>query len=248
MRKTFIPFLIANLFVLGSLIGTAFLTSQQPQLPSYEIPAVQDTANLEQPGPSNLLGPMRSTVAVLSARETVKGAGVIIKFRAGEEILILTAYHVIRSDVGHVVPVALMIGGIVIPTDIVKTNEDWDLAILRSRIVAPVNGPETKLAPLSPQRGDNIWFIGHPNGNVGNISHGILANILQAEKGLRYYRLDALAYFGNSGGGVFNREGDLVGILVAVETRATFSIPRHLVPGGTLSVSLMNLSAFVSLD
>jgi S1-C subfamily serine protease len=63
---------------------------------------------------------------------------------------------------------------------------------------------------------------------------------------LRYYRIDAPIFYGNSGGGMFNNNGELIGVADAVEYSRNPDGSSQLVPGGGLCVSLYNVRQFVA--
>ena len=89
-------------------------------------------------------------------------------------------------------------------------------------------------------------MIGHPRGIIGNITRGVLSNILHVQDDLRYYRIDAPIFYGNSGGGMYNHLGELVGVADAVEYSRNPGGSTQLVPGGGLCVSLYNVNKLVA--
>jgi serine protease Do len=63
----------------------------------------------------------------------------------------------------------------------------------------------------TPQVGDSIWVIGSPLGIPGEVTQGIISN-----KSPFGYSIDARALPGNSGGGCYNIDGQLIGILIGI--------------------------------
>lgn len=100
--------------------------------------------------------------------------------------------------------------------EVVELLREQDLALLevtdpiKSKRVAPIAGS-------SPVNGDMIWVIGFGAGIEDIISHGIVAKAEVYSKHTKYTHcvlIDASAYYGNSGGGVFNVNGALVGVFL----------------------------------
>jgi len=148
------------------------------------------------------------------------GAGTVIK-KTENRMYILTCYHVVEdivkfnemglpmgATVGYSKTDELntVVGMIVYGAKIIKSNKDKDLALLEVRIVD--NELEARpIAENEPQKGDTVYSIGSPLGLLRTISKGILSN---KEDG--FYISDNTTTFGNSGGGLFNIKGELIGV------------------------------------
>ena len=82
-----------------------------------------------------------------------------------------------------------------------------------------------KLAPELALIGSEVWVIGSPVGrgkygrDFNSITKGIVTNIVTRDDAL-YYSTDAAVYFGNSGGAMFNKDLEIVGL-------ASFLIVTH---------------------
>lgn len=193
-----------------------------------------------------------STVSLMGLSDSsivVVATGVVIKNAAGYPVLVLTADHAIRSlqkRQGEHSPV--LVGNKrtkeVFFTFIAKQDEKLDLALLRGIVSVEKDGPAAILSSTEPRLGEFVWCIGSHSGLERNISRGILSNIV-IEKGISYYRTDANLYFGNSGGGMFNKKNELIGIIHAMVFNETFVIPQ-LVPGSTIAVSLPHIRKFLA--
>jgi len=148
------------------------------------------------------------------------GAGTIIK-KTENEMYILTCYHVVEEIIdlqskGINIPITIgyseidrknIIAGLIIYTaEIIKTNKEKDLALLKTSLV------DNKLiavdiAKEEPQKGDIVYSVGSPLGLLRTISKGILSN-----KQNGFYFSDNTITFGNSGGGLYNEKGELIGV------------------------------------
>jgi len=144
-----------------------------------------------------------------------EGSGTVIK-KTDTEMYILTCYHVVEGT--DVVSVGYnktdktgRIGGMVIfAGEVIKTDIDNDLALVKTFVVDN-NLEVVTLAKNEPKRGDTVYTVGNPLGIPRNISKGILSNKIDG-----FYITDALTTFGNSGGGLFNRDGELIGVPIKV--------------------------------
>lgn len=151
---------------------------------------------------------------------TSSGAGTVIK-KTENKMYILTCYHVVNNviflnEIGLALKVTVgysktdkynYIAGLMIyGAKVIKFDKNRDLALLEVNIV----DKELEARPIAknePEKGDTIYSVGNPLGTLRTISKGILAN---KEKG--FYLTDNTITFGNSGGGLFNNKGELIGV------------------------------------
>lgn len=157
------------------------------------------------------------------------GAGVLIDNNG----LILTNYHVVERSLG--LSVIVFGDTIMYQADTVRTNKILDLAIIR--IHKKLN--DEQIVTLGKQSsiwiGDDIFIIGYPYGCAFTVTKGIISGIgrtsIISPYGIRpdgLLQIDAALNPGNSGGGLFNDEGELIGIntLKLSESEGlSFSIP-----------------------
>jgi len=149
------------------------------------------------------------------------GSGTVIK-KTKKEMYILTCHHVIKDVIdlnNDMVKVIVAyskykyennkyksIGQILYTGEIYKNNELLDLTILKVNFVDE-NLIEVKLAENEPKLGDIIYTVGNPLGVERNLSKGIISNIVD-----EFYISDGTVTLGNSGGGLFNDKGELIGV------------------------------------
>lgn len=147
------------------------------------------------------------------------GAGVIVA-ASGDTVQILTAAHLFRDQKGQVRTITGVVGfygktgGIGETSDIIQImfSTTADLAVVS--VVAP-RSPYTvaRLAETLPDVGDALVVVGHPQGKqlfVESPAAVISRNVVTYDFA---FRCDTCAP-GDSGGGVFNSDGALVGIEV----------------------------------
>jgi len=180
------------------------------------------------------------------------GSGTIIK-KTKDSMYLLTCAHVIddviwineqginekakvmysKSDENNIVR-----GIIVYEAEIKKYDTDNDLALLQIKVLDD-NLEELPVAENEPIKGDTVYSIGNPLGYERTISKGILSN-----KDEDFYMSDNTSTFGNSGGGLFNIKGELIGIPSNVDG---YKVGLDFVPESSLalSISLPRIKAFL---
>lgn len=135
---------------------------------------------------------------------------------------ILTAAHCTEDEDEFEYIVAKQAGGVrsepavTYSAKLVKVNSDRDLALLQA-----LEGPEyhavAKLAVEMPQVGDPIFVIGHPLGMYWTYAVGTVGAYYSGVVGIDstgpFIQILAPITHGNSGGGVFDANGNLVGIV-----------------------------------
>ena len=154
-----------------------------------------------------------------------EGAGTVVK-KTDDSMYILTCLHVIQDIVNlneNGLAVNAKIGystydditkvnGLVIyGVKIIKIDKEHDLALLKSNYVDK-NLEVAPLATITPKKGDVVYSIGSPLGILRTISRGIISNVIE-----EFFYSDNTTTFGNSGGGLYNEHGELIGVPSNVE-------------------------------
>lgn len=144
-----------------------------------------------------------------------RGAGVIID----ENAQILTSLHVVRDALEiHV----LFMDGTRSTAQIVTTQPENDIALLRADQPPPQFVPAVMGNPNALNIGDDVFAVGSPFGLTGSESAGIVSGlnrIYHPNKDLRLEKMiqfDAAVNPGNSGGPLVNRYGEVVGIVTGL--------------------------------
>lgn len=150
------------------------------------------------------------------------GTGVILGHHKGQRV-IATAEHVAEEDCVMTVQGKR--------ASIVQEDSDADVALL----TIP-GGFVPDLRPSEVWLGMPVTVVGYPvdprvGGAVLNVSPGYLTTMAKDR-----YRTSAPSYYGNSGGPVFDEDGNLVGLFVSM--MAVFDIPLdgnyHVTPALTV--------------
>lgn len=148
-------------------------------------------------------------------------------FFVREDGLILTNAHVIRD--ARKVKIQLRSGrrldGIVME----RGSDDIDLALVK---VALTQAPVPRIGRLSDTPvGSWLGAVGHGKGSVWTFNMGILSNSYSDSKGGAVFQTQIPLNPGNSGGPIFNSQGEVVGIVTSGITEANsinFGIPMEV--------------------
>jgi S1-C subfamily serine protease len=144
------------------------------------------------------------------------GSGVVIN-DSGD---ILTSLHVVSNTTDIRLTFA---DGTESSAQIVATQPDHDIAVLRASQPPALVVPATLGNPDAMSVGDEAFAVGHPFGLYGSMSTGVISgfdrsfrppNSNQRLQGL--IQIDAAVNPGNSGGPLLNRYGQVVGIVTGL--------------------------------
>ncbi|MQB00210.1 MAG: trypsin-like serine protease [Actinobacteria bacterium] len=126
-------------------------------------------------------------------------SGVII----AEDGLILTNRHVVADAASF--RVTLRDGATYVGERMWVSEEAYDAALVRIRPILPVEA--ARVSCRRPRVGDEVYAIGHPLGEDWSVTFGHIS----ADRGA-YLQTDLNVLPGNSGGGLFNSDGKLIGL------------------------------------
>jgi S1-C subfamily serine protease len=152
--------------------------------------------------PSSTVTPLhRSTVLI--EHEKGHGSGLIIGPRR-----VLTAYHVVQGDGLDI----RFFSGEANAGDVIWSDVERDLALID--VAIPDGHPQALLSCEQPQPGQHVISVGHPIQSQWVLVGGYLPN--SALVAGRYVSLGFPVGLGTSGGPVFDEEGRVVGITLAI--------------------------------
>ncbi len=104
--------------------------------------------------------------------------------------------------------------GVIYPVEIIAVNafETSDLAVLR--IEELLYQPVATVSTGEPRFGEDIWVIGCGGGECDALSKGIVSKLGVIDHyDMVANQFDVTAWYGNSGGGIFDATGELVGVV-----------------------------------
>ena len=151
-------------------------------------------------------------VSVFDAQGTRFGLGSSVVI--GPEELV-TNCHVLKSGKS----VSIRREKVTYGASLVHADVERDLCILRAK---GLTAPAVKIAPLAALKvGQKVYAIGAPRGYELTLSDGLLSSLNKDERD-RIVRLQTTAPIspGSSGGGLFNTDGQLVGMTYLMRTDA----------------------------
>jgi len=132
-----------------------------------------------------------------------------VGWRDGSDSYVITAYHVVADLVGSNVTLSRKGGSWA--GELTGIDPKHDLALIR------VDGKPAGAAPLwqapdtaPPRTGDELLLLGSPYGLEGTVTTGIVSRVTK-----KAIQTDAAANPGNSGGPAIDKQGRVVGVLVA---------------------------------
>jgi S1-C subfamily serine protease len=177
------------------------------------------------------MGGVRAAVPTIDMGEG-HGSGVFIT----EDGYLLTNEHVVKDR--RQVTVRLQ-GGVEVLGDVIRTDVVRDIALVR----VPVN--RTPVVPIRggmPAVGDEVYAVGTPlqRNLAQTVTRGIVSALRAdpipgSDRTQPLIQSDASVQRGNSGGGLFDRNGNLIGITVS----------GAVIPGSTASTGSNN---FIPID
>ena len=147
-------------------------------------------------------------------RMLAQGSGVVI----AEGGYVLTNYHVIEDGNAYQV---LMPSGDKVDATLVGTDSALDLAVLKVNEQADTLVPVTIGSSESLKVGSTVIAIGNPGGEVlaNTVTQGVISALQRSSvtssnttRNVDYIQHDAAISSGNSGGGLFDYQGNLIGI------------------------------------
>lgn len=111
---------------------------------------------------------------------------------------------------------------------------DWAFFQLRS---TPEGMTPARIRHRGMSVGESIYIMGSPAHEEGLLTSGIVSGFATEEDGTNLIQTDAFVYYGSSGGGLFDRTGLLIGVVVALSApnddplpHINFSVPlTHIV-------------------
>lgn len=188
-----------------------------------------------------------SIVSVLAPGVGVIGSGVIVM-----PGIVATNHHVVRNFHGEI-PVMWedddgrnrhRFGAKILAE--VTEEEGGDFCLLEVNGLDDVVDPTIKIRPSITLRvGEEVYAIGNPQGKTRSLSVGVISQLRLRQEGRRPVKLerrliqtDAAVSPGSSGGGLFDRDGNLIGITTEGDPHKyeriqnlNFAIPADLIFG-----------------
>lgn len=173
---------------------------------------------------------------IVSTVLAVEQSSGIIVYSDEERALVLTAYHTIDDeyekaaccgcdydiDVKDKREGSWQYKSDAVPekyhVNYIEINEKHDLAIIEIDVPRKLDAAEIG---VDASLGEDIYIASNPKGLYRSLKKGIVSSEFRKIMGSPNIEIDAGIIFGSSGGGVFNMDGELVGIVKAVRLMDT---------------------------
>lgn len=179
-----------------------------------------DFADLYERHSDSVVTIYTASVEIKDGREAKSqgvGSGVLI-----EDSRILTAAHVV--DGAQVIEV-LFTDGVRIQADVISSLKSSDVALIKLRSAHP-NPVVSVLADSDETRiGSEVFIIGAPFGisqtlSVGHLSGRLNRGLMAGGTPIEFLQTDTAINTGNSGGPMFNTDGEVIGIVSFILTKS----------------------------
>jgi len=200
-----------------------------------------------------------STVYFSKKDGKIFGSGAIILNRKNEKMVIITVGHIsnVFLSRGWKMYVSTSYDHNVYEAETLKVDYGKDLAVVVTKKIMKRSGPYVKLANEPPKIGQKAYIVGAPSGTKGIVTTGIVSGYLFCNSPLKnsclknkhdinlYYRFSGPAFFGNSGGGMFNENNDLLGVISFIKSKKLSIFSTILEPGSAHAVSYQLIKQFM---
>jgi hypothetical protein len=212
-----------------------------------DLPAPPTSEELE-----HVEAPIRAAITAnvfLQARDGDQhwsGSGIIIA-RDGEHIAILTNRHVIEGDGERLcaLKARTVSGETIRPTTIWRARRGVDLALVEGRVTRPDGLTVMSLGTGAALVGVEVFAIGNPLGLAWSYTAGTLSAVrhwrTRDGHSIRILQTDANMAPGSSGGGLFHRDGHLLGVI-------SFSCQGHAGASAHFAISVDAIRAALTAE
>jgi hypothetical protein len=184
-----------------------------------------------------------SPAIVVIESGTANGSGVLLS----SEGLIVTNLHVLEGAID--LSVRTSSGERFDDVSVVDFDETRDLALIK---IKGFDLPAARIGNSnSVRRGQQVFAVGAPLGYEQTVSSGIVSAVRMMEAGFKAIQTDAAISPGSSGGGLFNSEGELIGILTAYREdgqNLNFALPINYARGMLDQPVSYSEQEFISLE
>jgi S1-C subfamily serine protease len=183
------------------------------------------------------------------------GSATIVSCKKNRKIIAFTCFHVIKDflekkeDQRYVYLINQLSKRSVV-TKIAVIKPKWDLAILEGIKLEKEDCPYVSLSKTEPAVGENVFIIGSPRSRrhevaERTVTYGILSNKFTKDL-IITYRTDAVVFYGNSGGGLFNTKQELIGTISRIEV-SPMGLGGIIVPASNEAIGLPSMRKILQI-
>lgn len=143
---------------------------------------------------------------------------------AVQEGYVVTNYHVVDGAGKITIQGVTDIFNESVEAQVVAMDKDNDLAILKIKGDALEWSLPYAIKTFTSDVGEDVWVLGYPltstMGDEIKLTTGVISSRSGYEGSVTMYQISAPAQPGNSGGPVFDKEGNLIGVVCSKHTEA----------------------------
>jgi len=187
-----------------------------------------------------------SSITIKDCDGDYYGSGTIIYNKKGHQMIVLTAAHVIIGIKEKKKEICFNTAFDYKTrfTTIYKIDIKTDLAILHGKNKEERSGPSVNISLHIPDIGDQVVVIGSPMGEERTVTSGIISGFKVRKKKV-LYKTTASIFYGSSGGGMFNSDGELIGVAHKILDIQRTIFYTQIVPGGFFFIGLETIRNFI---
>ncbi len=229
--RAFSVIIVAILLICSMTLAGCSLPETDKEIRSYTVDIKQAAPTASSDNMPEMLARIRPTVVDVTSysdEATAAGSGVIIGHTTAqnEQYFIVTNHHVIDGGSSFSVDVLSIAedgteSTAVYDAQLIGSSRKRDVAVLSISLESGVELPTASFIADSDavKVGTEVYAIGNPLGILGGtVTHGIISatkrQVTVEEIGtMTLMQTDASINGGNSGGGLFDTQGQLVGII-----------------------------------
>jgi len=168
-----------------------------------------------------------ANVGIINFTDFSGGSGIFI-----DTNIILTAKHLIDKETDILI---IQKDSLFTPAKIIKVYKDRDLMILKLYTDTPF--PYVNISKFEPKIADEVYAVGNPVGEIDQVTFGLIRK--QSKENEIYH--SATIAPGNSGGGLFNKDGELVGINIAMIVVSENIYSNHWMGNFALATDIISI-------
>ena len=201
--------------------GVVMITLKMKATPVTKVPL---PGGRGRPGPTKPTTPKRKgpgteTLVPPEEAPTSKGSGFILESK-GQRYIVTNA-HVVQG--GEATAEVQFYDGSTATLPVIDYNKSFDLALLKADTICPACKPVELSEESDPPRVmEWVIAVGAPLGLDQTNTFGVISHIKRDPKGAAdtliddFIQIDAAVNHGNSGGPLFNTDGDVIGVNEAI--------------------------------
>jgi len=220
MKRLFILSLVAVLTMLGCATGKNTPVRSPSALHQHIGESTVALVAISEDGDVHVY-----CTGIWIGKDEILTAGHCVAREEGADPVDRKIYYVVQKEVHEVGedPAALHLA------KVTAFDEDHDLALIKAdKRGVPGLHEVASLAEEMPGIGEHIFVVGHPRGAYWSYTEGTVAAYREESVIGKVVQFNGTVWYGNSGGGVFDDSGNLLGVCSRLTRIPNMSLFVHL--------------------